>query len=150
LGVGNDRQWKLLCNLTSWVDLVEDDRFMTNSGRVQNRIELIPILQERFQLRTSREWLNLIQTAGIPCGPVNTIDEIFRDPQILARKMVQEIPHPTAGMIKTVGSPLNLSRTPVKINYAPPLLGQDTDDVLSQYLSLSCEDIQQLRDEGII
>ncbi len=150
LGVGNDRQWELLCNLAGWEDLGENDRFATNPGRVQNRGELIPLLQDRFRTRPSREWLNLIQAAGIPCGSVNNIDEIFHDPQVLARQMLQELPHPTAGPIKMVGSPLKLSRTPVKIENAPPLLGQHTEEVLRLYMGYTSQDIQQMREEGAI
>jgi formyl-CoA transferase len=150
LGVGNDRQWELLCNLAGWEDLIENDRFATNPGRVKNRDELIPLLQERFQTRVSQEWLDLIQAAGIPCGSVNNIDEIFRDPQVLARQMLQELPHPTAGTIKMVGSPLKLSRTPVRIDDAPPLLGQHTEVVLRQYMGYTSQDIRQLREEGAI
>lgn len=150
IGVGNDRQWELLCKLTGWEDLAENNRFATNPGRVQNRDELIPLLQERFQTRPSQEWLDLIQTAGIPCGSVNHIDEIFRDPQVLARQMLQEIPHPTAGTIKMAGSPLKLSRTPVRMDDAPPLLGQHTEEVLRQYLGVTSQDIQRLREEGAI
>ncbi len=150
IGIGNDRQWELLCKVAGWEDLAENNRFATNPGRVQNRDELIPLLQERFQTRRSQEWLDLIQTAGIPCGSVNNIDEIFRDPQVLARQMLQEIPHPTAGTIKMAGSPLKLSRTPVRMDAPPPLLGQHTEEVLRQYLGVTSQDIQRLREEGAI
>ena len=150
LGVGNDHQWEMLCDLAGWEDLADIDRFATNSGRVQNRDELIPLLQERFKTRPSREWLSMIQAGGIPCGSVNNIDEVFRDPQVLARQMIQELPHPTAGTIKMVGSPLRLSRTPVRIEDAPPTLGQHTEEVLSRLLGYSSQDIQRLREEGAI
>jgi len=150
LGVGNDHQWELLCNLAGWEDLADTDRFATNSGRVQNRDELIPILQERFLTRPAREWLNMIQSRGIPCGSVNNIDEVFHDPQVLARQMLQELPHPTAGTIKMVGSPLKLSRTPIRIDDSPPCLGQHTEEVLIQYLGYTSQDIQQLREEHAI
>jgi formyl-CoA transferase len=150
VGVGNDRQWQRLCTLADWDDLAADERFMTNPQRVEHRDTLVPILQEKFQARTSGEWHAALLEAGIPCSPINSIDQVFSDPQVLARQMLVDLPHPTAGGIKLAGSPLKLSRTPARIEEPPPLLGQHTEEVLRAYLDFSPADLARLRDEGVI
>jgi formyl-CoA transferase len=150
VGVGNDRQWQRLCALVGWDDLAADERFMTNPQRVEHRDTLVPILQEKFQARTSGEWHAALLEAGIPCSPINSIDQVFSDPQVLARQMLVDLPHPTAGGIKLAGSPLKLSRTPARIEEPPPLLGQHTEEVLRAYLDFSPADLARLRDEGVI
>jgi formyl-CoA transferase len=150
VGVGNDRQWGRLCALAGWHDLAGDERFATNPQRVAHRDLLVPMLQERFRARTSEEWQATLLEAGIPGGPINSIDQVFSDPQVLAREMLVELPHPTAGSVKMAGSPLKLSRTPVRIVEPPPLLGQHTEEVLSEYLGYTPADLAPLRDEGVI
>ena len=150
VGVGNDRQWQRLCQLANWDDLRADERFATNPGRVEYRDTLIPLLQDRFQAHTSDEWRAALLAAGIPCGPINALDQVFADPQVLARDMLVELPHPTAGRVKLAGSPLKLSRTPVRIKAPPPLLGQHTDEVLGKYLGYTPADLAKLREEGVI
>jgi len=150
VGVGNDRQWQALCALVGWDDLAADNRFATNPQRVEHRDILVPILQERFGARTSEEWLDGLLQAGIPCAPINYIDQVFSDPQVLARDMLVELPHPTAGTVKLAGSPLKLSRTPVRLVEPPPTLGQHTEDVLSKHLGYSPADLARLREEGVI
>lgn len=122
---GNDRLFQALCTFLEREDLASDPRFVTNSQRIRNREELIPQLQERFLQRTSEEWLVDLRAANIPCGPINTVSQVFRDPQIQARGLVWECEHPTAGPIKLAGSPLRLSETPTRLYKAPPLLGED-------------------------
>jgi formyl-CoA transferase len=150
VGVGNDRQWQALCAGAEWDDLAADARFTTNPQRVEQRDVLVPILQERFRTQTSEEWRVALLGAGIPCGPINSIDQVFSDPQVLAREMLIELPHPTAGAVKLAGSPLKLSRTPVRDNEPPPLLGQHTEEVLKRYLGYSDTDITRLREHGAI
>ena len=150
VGIGNDRQWQRLCALADWDDLAGDERFSKNPDRVEHRSLLIPILQKRFQEKSSAEWRTALLEAGIPCGPINAIDQVFADPQVLARDMLLELDHPTAGTVKLAGSPLKLSRTPVRIAEAPPLLGQHTEEVLDRYLGYGPPDVAQLRAEGII
>ena len=104
----------------------------------------------RFRTRTSEEWQAALLEAGIPGGPINFIDQVFSDPQVLAREMLVELPHSTAGTVKVAGSPLKLSRTPVRIDEPPPLLGQHTEEVLSEYLGYTLADLAPLRDEGVI
>ena len=150
VAVGNDRQWKKLCEVSGWDDLAEDERFATNPLRVENRGILIPILDQRFQKKSTQHWYRLLLDAGIPCGPINSIDQVYADPQVQAREMLIEMPHPTAGSVKMAGSPLNFSRTPVHMNAHPPLLGQHTDEVLREYLDYSVEEIRGLREGGVI
>ncbi len=126
---GNDRHYQSFCHLIGRDDLTTDPRFVTNPQRVRNRSELIPQLQERFLLRDSEEWLTALSAAGIPCGPINTVSQIFNDPQIQARGLVWECDHPEAGKIKLSGSPMHLSETPTRLYKAPPLLGEDDEKI---------------------
>jgi len=150
VGIGADRQWQRFCQLAGREDLASDPRFATNPARVEHRDVLIPILQELFATRTADEWLALMQAEGIPCGPINTLDKVFSDPQVLHRQMVVEVPHPTAGRVRLVGVPYKLSRTPAAIVEAPPLLGEDTEAVLQGILGYSAEQVARLRQVGAI
>ena len=107
----------------------KDPSFATNPQRVRNREQLVPALQEEFLHRSTEEWLPELRAAGIPCGPINTVSQIFHDPHIQAREFVWECEHPTAGRIKLSGSPIHLSETPTRLYKAPPLLGEDDDKV---------------------
>jgi crotonobetainyl-CoA:carnitine CoA-transferase CaiB-like acyl-CoA transferase len=126
---GNDRLYQALCHLLKRQDLAADPRFATNPQRVRNRKELVPVLQEEFLRRKTDEWLPELRAAGIPCGPINTVSQIYNDPHIQARGFVWECEHPTAGKIKLSGSPIHLSETPTRLYKAPPLLGEDDDKV---------------------
>ena len=150
VAVGNDRQWQHLCAFGGWTDLAGDARFSTNPLRVENRQLLIPILQSRFEKRASAEWETGLLAAGIPCAPINAVDQVFADPQVLARDMLVELPHPTAGSVRLAGSPLKLSRTPVHLHEPPPLLGQHTAEVLGDYLHYSPDEIAELQTQGIV
>jgi formyl-CoA transferase len=150
LGVGNDRQWQQLCKLAGWEDLAEDERFATNPLRVANRETLVPVLQTRFGQRTTQGWEDALLAAGIPCAPVNAVDQVFADPQVVAREMLVELPHPKAGTVHLAGSPLKLSRTPVSLREPPPLLGQHTTKVLTDHLGLGTEEIDELYEAGVI
>ena len=126
---GNDRLYQVLCQLLEREDLATDPRFATNPQRVRNRQELVPVLQGEFLRRKTDEWLPQLRAAGIPCGPINTVSQIYNDPHIQAREFVWECEHPTAGRIKLSGSPIHLSETPTRLYKAPPLLGEDDDKV---------------------
>ena len=126
---GNDRLFQALCQLLEREDLAKDPSFATNPQRVRNREQLVPALQEEFLHRSTEEWLPELRAAGIPCGPINTVSQIFHDPHIQARDFVWECEHPTAGRIKLSGSPIHLSETPTRLYKAPPLLGEDDDKV---------------------
>ncbi len=150
LAVGNDRQWRRLCEITGWEDLASDDRFNTNPKRVEHRGLLVPILQDRFRARSAADWYGTLVQGGIPCAPVQSVDEVFADPQVLARQLLVELEHPTAGTLNVAGSPLNLSRTPVRMEAAPPLLGQHTEEVLVEYLGYGLEAVARLRAEQVV
>ncbi len=150
LAVGNDRQWVNFCNLAGLEPLARDPRFATNPQRVLHREELIPIIAAKMLEKTSSEWLQQLDELKIPCGPINTLDKVFADPQVKARQMVAEVPHPTAGMVKLVASPMKFSQTSCQIHRHPPLLGEHTEEVLSAVLGYSREEIDALRQEGAI
>ncbi|MCR6626256.1 CaiB/BaiF CoA transferase family protein [Pseudoxanthomonas japonensis] len=132
VAVGNDRQFARLCELLGDPTLAGDVRFATNAGRVRHRDVLVPMLQSAFRSHDRQTWLASLEAAGIPCGPVNDIADVFADPQVLARGMVAHVEHPHAGAVPLVASPLKLSATPVDLRHAPPLLGQHTDEVLRE------------------
>ena len=150
LAVGNDGQWQKLCRLLGRPELAVDPRFATNPARVQHRDVLIPMLQEVFVTQDSAFWLREIAAAGIPCGPVQTLDQVFADPQVLARNMVWTVPHPAVGEVRLTGSPLKLSETPVAYRTHPPLLGEHTDEVLTALLGYAPEEVARLRAEGAV
>jgi len=127
---GNDRLYQTFCRLLGREDLATDPRFATNPQRVRNREELVPILQEQFLQRETGDWLTALRAAGIPCGPINTVSQVFSDPHLQARGFIWECEHPTAGTIKLSGSPIRLSETPTRLYKAPPLLGEDNDALL--------------------
>ena len=127
---GNDRLYQTLCHLLGREDLATDTRFATNPQRVRNREELVPILQEQFLQRETGDWLTALRAAGIPCGPINTVSQVFSDPHLQARGFIWECEHPTAGTIKLSGSAIRLSETPTRLYKAPPLLGEDNDALL--------------------
>lgn len=127
---GNDRLYQSLCTLLERADLASDERFKSNSQRIRNRNELIPQIQAHFLSRSSEAWLSDLRQAGIPCGPINKVSQVFNDPQIRERGLVWECEHPTAGTIKLSGSPMRLSETPTRLYKAPPLLGEDNEKIL--------------------
>jgi formyl-CoA transferase len=150
LGVGNDNQWKKFCKLARIESLADDPRYVTNPKRVENRKELVSFLQDLFLKKTSEEWLKLLGEAEIPCGPINTIDRVLADPQILAREMVVEMEHAAVGKFKLVGSPMKLSETPVQYRIPPPLLGEHTEEVLRDILKYDQAKIFRLREDKVI
>jgi crotonobetainyl-CoA:carnitine CoA-transferase CaiB-like acyl-CoA transferase len=134
LAVGNDRQFEKLCEVIGKSELVNDIRFTSNSERVRNRNELIDILKPSFLTRTVDEWLNALEAAGIPCGPINTLDKAFAEPQVEARGMLIHMQHSEIGNLRLVGSPLKFSETPVMYKLPPPRLGEHTEQVLKELL----------------
>ncbi len=150
LAVGNDAQFKRFCDLAGRADLASDDRYLKNSERVKNRQTLVPQLIDIMLTQDSDYWLEQLNAQGIPCGPINNIDQVFSDPQVQHRGMQLELDHPVAGKVISVGNPIKLSETPVSYEKAPPTLGQHTEAVLSDLLGLNSEQIKQLRTDGII
>ncbi|SHF83874.1 CaiB/BaiF CoA transferase family protein [Ornithinibacillus halophilus] len=131
IAVGNDNQFKALCTILGKSQYSEDDRFKTNPDRVTNRDILVPLLQEVFTTKTTQYWQEKCQENNIPCGPIQNLEEVTQDPQLIARNMFLETEHPTAGLIKMIGSPLKFSRTPVTLRNHPPDVGEHNDSLLS-------------------
>jgi crotonobetainyl-CoA:carnitine CoA-transferase CaiB-like acyl-CoA transferase len=150
LGIANDRQFRNFCLAAGRGDLADDPRFATNAGRVGERQTLIALLAPLFAARRTGDWIALLEAANVPCGPINRLDQVFADPQAVARGMTVSLPHATAGMIELVASPLRLERTPPEYRDAPPLLGEHTDTVLTEILGLSRDEIAALRAEKIV
>ncbi|MFO7529573.1 MAG: CaiB/BaiF CoA-transferase family protein [Marinobacter sp.] len=150
LTVGNDQQFARLCDVLGHPEWARDDRFATNRARVDNRKELIPKLRQATVMRSTREWVEILEQAGVPCGPVNTLDQVFEDPQVLARGMKQSISHSRLGEVPTVGNPIKLKLTPVDYRTAPPLLGEQSEQVLQRVAGLSPGEIDALRERGVI
>jgi glutaryl-CoA transferase len=150
LGVGNDNQWKKFCRIARIEPLMDDPQYATNPKRVENRKKLVPLLQEVFLQKDSGEWLKLLGEAEIPIGPINTIDRVFADPQVLSRQMLVEMEHPKVGKLKLVGSPMKLSKTPVQYRIPPPLLGEHTESVLHEVLGYDKEKIARLKENKVI
>jgi formyl-CoA transferase len=150
LAVGNDRQFEKLCEVIGKQELVSDAHFRFNSERVKNREELVAILKPIFLEKTAREWLSLLEAAGIPCGPINTLDKVFAEPQVEAREMLIHMDHAEIGDLRLVGSPLKFSDTPVDYKLPPPRLGEHTADILTELLEYSTEKVIALRESGVI
>ncbi|NUB24961.1 CaiB/BaiF CoA transferase family protein [Azospirillum brasilense] len=150
LAVGNDGQFTKFCQVAGRPELAQDPRYATNPARVANRKELVPILELLLEQRTSRDWLSALEAVGVPCGPINDVSQVFADPHVQARHIHQDLPHPTAGTVPTVASPIRYSATPIEHTVAPPTLGQHTDAVLEQALGLCAADIAALREKGVV
>lgn len=150
LAVGNDGQFRRLCTELGLDELAGDERFVTNAARVQNRDVLVARLAGVLATGTRADWLRRLEAAGVPCGPVNTVDEVFADAQVRARGLVADADHPLAGTVPLVASPLRLSGSPVAQPGAPPLLGQHTDEVLRDILGLDAATRERLRADGVI
>lgn len=132
IAVGNDRQFVRLCELLGSPELAVDEKFSTNSARVQNRAEIIPILASIFKTDSVSEWLRKLDEAEIPCGPINNFEQVFSMPQVKEREMLVQMQHPTIGTLPLVGSPLKMSATPVEYRLPPPLMGEHTEEILRE------------------
>ncbi len=150
LAIGNDGQFAKFCAAAERAQWAQDPRFRTNSARVTHRSQLIPLMREVTLERTTTDWIALLENEGVPCGPINTIAGVFSDPHVQARGMRIEMSHPVAGEIPLVASPIRLSDTPVQYRTAPPQLGQDTRQVLSEVLGLSQGAIDDLEKQGVL
>jgi len=134
LAVGNDEQFAKFCKIADHPEWSADERFATNSQRVANRAVLVPLLRQATVMRTSAEWIAALEAAGVPCGPINRIDEVFADPQVRARSLHINMPHALAGSVPLVANPIRLSGSPVAYQRPPPMLGEHTSEVLAQWL----------------
>ncbi len=150
LAIGNDSQFTHFCKLAGQADLASDPDFSTNQNRVINREKLIPLIEQIMNKHSEEWWLENLSTRGIPCGPINTIDQVFADPQVLHREMQVSLKHPKAGTSPSVANPIKFSETPVNYHLAPPTLGQHSAQILSELLDLPADKIEELKARGII
>ncbi len=137
LAVGNDSQFVKFCAVAGRPELASDPRYARNQDRVRHRAELVPLLEALMKTRTKTDWLAALEAAKVPCGAINSLAEVFADPQVQQRGMVHAWPHPLKDDLKLVASPMKLGATPVRTDLPPPLLGQHTDDVLRDLLGYS-------------
>jgi crotonobetainyl-CoA:carnitine CoA-transferase CaiB-like acyl-CoA transferase len=149
LGATNDQQFRRLCEFAGAPELAADPRFATNALRLSHRVELIDLVSALTRRHPTQHWVDGLEAAGLPCGPVNTLDRVFEDPQVLHREMKISMRHPAAD-VPLIGSPLKMSETPVSYRRPPPLLGAHTDEVLQGVLGLSDAERDSLRRAGII
>ncbi len=150
LAVGNDNQFKAFCGVAGAPALAEDKRFVSNALRVNNRDILCDRIAQLMSTKSSACWLAELEQAGVPCGPINSIAQVFNDPQLLHRGMRLTVEHPTAGEVDLAGSPMRFSRSPAQATKAPPLLGEDTDYILTEVLGYDTSKLQALREQGSI
>ena len=149
LAVGNDGQFERFCAVAGCPQLARDVRFARNAARVRHRDTLVPLLAERLRARRRADWLEALDAAGVPCGPINDLADVFADPQVRARNMTLKMAHPLNPALELVASPMKLSATPVTLRRPPPLLGQHTDEVLREF-DLDPTEIARLREANVI
>jgi formyl-CoA transferase len=150
VAVGNDGQYGKFVEAGGRPELATDARFATNPLRVRNRETLVPILAEMVKSKSKQEWISELEAAGVPCGPINNLEEVFGNPQVKARELQVDLSHPSGGTARMVRSPMNLSVTPARCDLPPPTLGQHTDQVLRDLLGHSDGEIAALRDKGVV
>jgi crotonobetainyl-CoA:carnitine CoA-transferase CaiB-like acyl-CoA transferase len=147
LAIGNDQQWRTFCGVAG---IEPAERFATNRQRVTQYAELKPMLEEQLRTRSRQYWIDRLKAAGVPCGSVRDLHEVFTDPQLAARDMVATLDHATIGALRLLGVPVKLSDTPGGIRSAPPTLGQHTSAVLRGDLGISADAVDDLRARGIV
>jgi crotonobetainyl-CoA:carnitine CoA-transferase CaiB-like acyl-CoA transferase len=150
IACGNDNLYRKFCAAAGCNELADDPRFATNGKRVENRAELTRLLSEVFRQRTTREWVTLLERAGVPNGPINDVAQVFEEPQVKARGIRIELDHAGGAKLPMVASPMRFSDTPLEYRLAPPLLGEHTEEVLRGLLRKSEAEIARLRAEGVI
>jgi crotonobetainyl-CoA:carnitine CoA-transferase CaiB-like acyl-CoA transferase len=150
LACGNDNLFNRFCEVAGCQHLAKDPRFATNSRRVENREEITALLADIFAQRTTSEWCEALEAAGVPNGPINNLKQVFEEPQVVARGMKIELEHPAAGKVSLVASPMKFSGTPLEFKSPPPVLGQHTDEVLRGLLRMDDDAIARLRADGIV
>ena len=149
VGGANQRNWERLCRAIGRAELITDPRFEVNAGRMANRPALESTLGETLKTQPMAHWLSILEAAGVPCGPIYDISQVYADPQVIARDMVVEVEHPTAGTIRNVGIPVKFSETPGNIRRPPPLFAEHTAEVLAEF-GYTTGEIDSFRDRGIV
>ena len=150
VAVGNDGQFAKFCEVIGAPEWPADPRFATNPQRVRHRDLMVRLITEKLAAKPAREWLRLLEPAGVPCGPINDLDQVFADPQVRHRRMQVRAPHPAAGEVTMVANPIKFSATPIAHDRAPPLLGEHTIAVLHDVLGMDGEAIEALRRDKVV
>ena len=152
IAVGNDEQFRRFCDFAGIPDVAKDERYAKNEARVRNRTEVSKIVSDVMRQKPTAYWIEGLEKNKISCGPINKIDQVFADEQVIAREMAIEMPHPAAGgkPVKLIGSPIKMSGTPVTYRAAPPMMGQHTEAVLNELLGLDAKAVAELRAKGAI
>ena len=150
IAIGNNELWRKFCEHVDRPELIDDERFHTNALRTENHESLFPILAEIMSRHTTDAWVEALEAIGVPCGPVNTVDKVANDPQVLARDMIAEVEHDITGTVQVPGIPIKLSETPGQIDAPAPNLGEHTSEVLTGLLGLGAEEVNQLKQGGVI
>ncbi len=150
IAIANQKLWVNFCKLIGKEEWIDDPRFESNPKRVENREVMLPLVAEVMATKTCDEWVDLFVEASVPCGPVNNMQRLFADPQIRHRGMVAEVPHPTIGTLRLTGIPIKYSETPSAVRLPPPLLGEHTEEVLTDVLAYPPEKINALRQQGVV
>ncbi len=150
VAIGNDAQFAKFCAVAGRAEWASDERFATNPARVANRSVLIPMLRQATVARTTQAWVTALEQAGVPCGPINRIDEVFADPHVRERGVRITMEHAKAGSVDLVGNPIRLSATPVDYRRAPPMLGEHTGEVLADWLGMDPEAVAAARGRGVL
>ena len=150
IAVGNDSQFSSLCAGLGRPEWASDARFVSNPQRVLHRDELVALLHTVTVTRTTAQWVAMLEERGVPCGPINRMDQVFADPHVQSRAMRMEMAHPVAGKVPLVANPIRMSETPVQYRNAPPTLGEHTETVLDEWLGLNAEQIAALRESNVV
>ena len=149
LAIGNDGQFRKFCAVAG-LAIATEPRFVDNRSRLANRAALVAIIAQAMRGRTTQEWMTALEAEGVPCGPINTIDQVFADPQVIERGLRFDLPHPAAGSVPQVANPIRFSRTPIEYRAAPPVLGQHTQEVLGEVLGLAPDVVASLKARGVV
>ncbi len=149
VAVGNDGQFAKFCDVAGHPEVARDSRYARNADRVRHRDVLVPVLAAWMKTRTRGQWLAALEAAKVPCGPINDLADVFADPQVQVRGMTVEMPHPLAGNVRLVASPMKFSDTPVQYRLPPPLLGEHTEAVLAE-IGVAADELASLRADGVV
>ena len=149
IGAANQNNWERMCRAVGREDLLDDDRFASNPERMVSIDALTPIMEETFRTQTTAHWVEVLENAGVPCGPIYNIEQVYADPHVQSRDMSVELDHPKSGSIRNIGVAVKLSDTPGSVRTPAPLLGQHSEEVLAQY-SYADGDITAFRDAGVL
>jgi formyl-CoA transferase len=147
LAIGNDSQFRKFCAVAG-LAIADDPRFVNNRARLANRDALVAIIGEAMKARATADWMAALEAQGVPCGPINTIDQVFADPQVIERGLRFDLPHPAAGSVPQVANPIRFSRSRIEYQAAPPVLGQHTQEVLREILGMTEAQVASLKDRG--